>query len=802
VWCFLLFCLPPQPSLSSSLGEAYGPNAASPIRSTFVLAPPRLRKCPKLRRSDSLTLLLHSLSLNHTLLRAGTMPGPINTGRRPRERLSSINDPRSKHTYTAKRSSPAAPAPTVQAPVATCCDTPNISTDESGTICYSCGSLLNASSLSAEVTFGENAAGAAVVQGGFVGENQRYANTMGANVRGIISIESRVLTQKRGTDEIQQLGSALGLSNDVKAMAGRMYGLALNHNFVQGRRVRNVAAVALYLAARKQPENTLMLMDLSERVMCNVWALGDTYKQFCKTIMDSDPGELVGNRTVQEIEPLMLKFCRKLEFGTDSHRVANDACRILRRMKRDWMVQGRNPAGLCGACIILAARMNNFRRTVREVVYVVKVADTTINARLHEYKRTPSSALTVDQFRKYGQQLKVKTLPPAIYKRAEKEQRAEERKRKAVAELGADVEAEDGHEDDEATELSSHTGPSKSMARSTRTTKKRRLDKGKAKAILFQTENGDSTEEPAVPDVEALAGDSEAALDALAQANGLDAMEADEDEVVVPKKRGRPPKKAEPIIIPDEELEIEAEIEHEITETVTNWSATFQEFVTNENHALFIRTGDRARELAQLHMPNANINDDDLLEDEFEDDPDVSNAIIHDEAEIRFRERTWITDNEDWLRKQQQKMLAKALEEAKGEPPKVKHRRKVNRMGDGTVLEGETGMSAAAATQKMISKRAKHFSNAIDYEKLKELFPETHTPQGSGAGASPAASAGQQEPVPAPASTHVEVPVGDEDAEGEYEEEDEQQTYHEEEDLEYYSDEDEGIRPEDLMEDY
>ena len=641
-----------------------------------------------------------------------------------------------------------------------------------------------------------------MVQGGFVGESQRYANTMGANVRGINSVESRVLTQNRGNIEISQLRGALNLSEDIMKMAQRMYGLALNHNFVQGRRVRNVAAVALYLAARKQPENTLMLMDLSERVMCNVWALGDTYKQFCKTIMESDPFELAGNRTVQEIEPLMLKFCRKLEFGTDSHKVANDACGILRRMKRDWMVQGRNPAGLCGACIILAARMNNFRRTVREVVYVVKVADTTINARLHEYKRTPSSALTVEQFRKFGQQLKVRNLPPAIYKRAEKEQREEYRKRKAE-ELEVDAEAEHGQTDDQADGSSSEASSTNKKMRPARTMKKRKLDKGKTKAVPSQAGKNGPAGEPAVPDIEALAGDSEAALDALAQANGAVDVEFNDEEVVVPKKRGRRPKKVEPIIIPDEELEIEAEIEQEITQTVTNWQATFKEFQNDDNHEVLVRAGDRARELVQLHMPDANINDDDLHAGEFDDDPDVANAIIHDEAEIRFRERNWITDNEDWLRKQQQKMLAKALEEAKGEQPKIKHRRKVNRMGDGAVLEGETGMSAAAAAQKMIKKRAKHFSNAIDYEKLKELFPETQTqtPQASSIGASPAASAGQQDVVPTPPATHVEVPVGDDDAEGE--EEEEQQTYQEEdEDLEYYSDEDEGIRPEDLAEDY
>jgi len=43
--------------------------------------------------------------------------------------------------------------------------------------------------------------------------------------------------------------------------------------------------------------------------------------------------------------------------------------------------------------------MNNFRRSVREVVYVVKVADLTIQKRLDEFKDTKSGDLTVEEFR-------------------------------------------------------------------------------------------------------------------------------------------------------------------------------------------------------------------------------------------------------------------------------------------------------------------------------------------------------------------------------------------------------------------
>ena len=43
------------------------------------------------------------------------------------------------------------------------------------------------------------------------------------------------------------------------------------------------------------------------------------------------------------------RFAHRLEFGDKTHDVAKTALRLVSRMKRDWMVQGRRPSGLCGA---------------------------------------------------------------------------------------------------------------------------------------------------------------------------------------------------------------------------------------------------------------------------------------------------------------------------------------------------------------------------------------------------------------------------------------------------------------------
>lgn len=119
------------------------------------------------------------------------------------------------------------------------------------------------------------------------------------------------------------------------------------------------------------------------------------------------------------------RFAALLEFGEETHRVATDAVRLVQRFDRDWVTKGRRPAGICGAALLLAARMNNFRRSVEEIVQVVKIADTTLKKRLEEFKKTPSGALTLADFRTVW--LDEEMDPPAFTKGREREEREKEK---------------------------------------------------------------------------------------------------------------------------------------------------------------------------------------------------------------------------------------------------------------------------------------------------------------------------------------------------------------------------------------
>ena len=50
--------------------------------------------------------------------------------------------------------------------------------------------------------------------------------------------------------------------------------------------------------------------------------------------------------------------------------------------------------------LLVAARLHNFSRSVREVAKVVKLSEGTIRKRLGDFKDTASSRLTIDEFLK------------------------------------------------------------------------------------------------------------------------------------------------------------------------------------------------------------------------------------------------------------------------------------------------------------------------------------------------------------------------------------------------------------------
>ncbi|KIJ52660.1 hypothetical protein M422DRAFT_43485 [Sphaerobolus stellatus SS14] len=561
--------------------------------------------------------------------------------------------------------------------------------------CVQCGTVVEENTIVSEVTFGETSNGAAMVQGSFVGQGQTRARMMGpGGFRG--AGESREQTLANARRKIRQVCAALNISESTGDQAHRWYTLAVEHRFTKGRRSELVVAVCLYVACRMS-NTSHMLIDFSDMLQVNVFVLGMTYLRLVQTL----------NIKLPLIDPAhyIHRFAALLEFGDETGKVATDAVRLVQRFNRDWMTAGRRPAGICGACLLLAARMNNFRRSIQEVVQVVKIADVTLKKRLEEFRKTSSGNLTVADFRKVW--LEEEMDPPAFTQGKEREKKKslnkeiskKKRKRKRKKEDGSGSESgasdESEEEEEEGEEIEGVT-PSSLKSTSVNITL---LTQG----ILAGTQDGqDSTHNGPLflPDP-----DEESVLDGKDDFEKTDLEKTDDDSAIDPRLLHIP----DPTFDPSRQSlpplsEFEQTIDNFLTDEVS-------EFIGNEQGSMLI---DALDTVEQQRHNTAEQNDHLLGLDEEELD-----RMILTEDEVKVKERIWVELNRDYL----ENLAAKALREQNGEAnaPKPRKRRKTagnNKPRDASNAHGAT---AAESVRNFVSK-SKKFSRKINYSAYDSLF--------------------------------------------------------------------------------
>ena len=254
--------------------------------------------------------------------------------------------------------------------------------------CLRCGTVLEENPIVSEVQFGESSSGAAMVQGAMVGADQARATFAGGRQN---AMESREQTITNGKRKIRRIAAALRIPDFIAEAAGEWFKLALTMNFVQGRRSNNVLATCLYVACRKE-KTPHMLIDFSSRLQISVYSVGATFLKMVKALH-------ITSLPLADPSLFIQHFVEKLDFKEKATKVARDATKLAQRMSADWIHEGRRPAGVAGACVLLAARMNNFRRSHSEIVAISHVGQETLQRRLNEFKKTKAAQLSVKSFR-------------------------------------------------------------------------------------------------------------------------------------------------------------------------------------------------------------------------------------------------------------------------------------------------------------------------------------------------------------------------------------------------------------------
>ena len=616
--------------------------------------------------------------------------------------------------------------------------------------CRTCGRVADDSNIVSEVTFGESSSGAAVVHGSYIGADQAGVRSMGPAFRRVGGSDDREKTIREAKGLMQGYAQQLNLSESLVEAGTQAFKLASSANFIQGRTIASVAAVCLYVACRLRPPCKIMLIDLADLVQLNVFKLGRIFKKLNEVVPTND-----GPIPVYP-EDLIWRFATKMEFQQDTAKVAEDAVRLVKRMSRDWMVMGRRPSGICGACLLMAARMHNYRRTVREVVYIVKVTNHTIQQRLSEFKNTESSRMTVEDFLKQDF-LESSHDPPSFYKKSEEYQRMMEKNRKRKR---SSTDDEEVIERPRMRQSIAEGGADLSKAP---VVEYRRDDDG----FIIPPLPSQIAKDPSLVN-KTKATPEEESLDTLVHEFG-DAIDEELDreaaEVDQEASKKKPQKPQLPI---NEEWEQDEQELEGVIEEIFNDPLTYEHAMAYSN----------AEQRAQIHTvwalqqrPQKEVSmSADVTEDEFADDPEVLNCLLSPE-EAKIKEMIWVNQNKEWLRKHQEKVFRQKVEAER--PKQTRKRRKRARMG-----EGQTSPASSAAEAAINVAKDRQFSKRINYDAIRSIFdlPDAGGP-GSEATSRKTSAAGSAFGADDASEAPDESVAGDETGQVEEEEYEETQDY-------------------------
>jgi len=303
-------------------------------------------------------------------------------------------------------------SPVEGASTASCnfCGSDQIVSSEFGIVCTNCSMVLEENVIVNSTEFTKNANGTSSINGQFVGE---YCTTpfshWGGPGQRFTSGGTKDQTILKGKQRLHSLATQLNLDPHFVEAAHRLFILAVQRNFTQGRKIANVLAACLYIVCRREKAPRL-LIDFSEVLQTNVFVLGSVYLKFRRLLNIQVP--------VMEPTHYIDRFAAKLELEGKEAEVSNTARLLAKRMSKDWLSTGRRPAGICGAALLIASRWHGFNRTEEQVIEIMRICTSTLKNRLREFHATPASNLTMQEFLQID--LPEEINPPSLNQKAER----------------------------------------------------------------------------------------------------------------------------------------------------------------------------------------------------------------------------------------------------------------------------------------------------------------------------------------------------------------------------------------------
>jgi transcription factor IIIB subunit 2 len=195
--------------------------------------------------------------------------------------------------------------------------------------------------------------------------------------------------------KMNQISLSLKLSKKIVKEALDLFKSTLFTNIIKSKRGDISIVSCLYFVCRKRKTPHLMI-DFSDLSQISINKIGVEFLKYTRFSGCSPP--------IVDPSLFIYRFAVKLQLGTKVKKVSTSALRLIARMKRDWLVSGRRPSGLCGAALLLSTRIHGANLSTKEVSNIVKIGSGSLKTRLREMNFSSIVSLTKKELTKGGGQ--------------------------------------------------------------------------------------------------------------------------------------------------------------------------------------------------------------------------------------------------------------------------------------------------------------------------------------------------------------------------------------------------------------
>lgn len=179
--------------------------------------------------------------------------------------------------------------------------------------------------------------------------------------------------------KLKMLCSKLNIPDYISDSAWKIYSLVAKKKLTMGRSINGFIAGALYAAIRVHDFPRL----LDEVCESSLTPRRTVHRSLAMIIREILP-ELNLKYQPIKAETLIYRFSNNLELPME---IQKCAIKMLKTASKNGLKRtGKDPKGLAAACIYIAARDGNMRKTQSTVAYIAKITEVTLRSRAKQIK--------------------------------------------------------------------------------------------------------------------------------------------------------------------------------------------------------------------------------------------------------------------------------------------------------------------------------------------------------------------------------------------------------------------------------